>query len=435
MNSKYAIAAALLISFSGFAQKDELKALKKISEKEAAPTKEDIQKFKELLIAAESKMSAATPEQQADFYYYKASGGLLDLMTNPMAMSNPQQAIKMLGDMVDNMNKVLEIEKTGKKNHTKEIQEEIFPEVKTMVANIASQFAGQKMYKEAGSLYGLVYKMDPKDHAQLYNAAAMAVNGQDFDNALNYYIELDKSGFTGEGTAYLAKNKATGQVENFPNKATRDISVKSGQHVEPKDEKLPSLKGEITKNIALLYIQKGENEKAKQAMAAARKNNPNDVGLIVSEANIYYQAKDMEGYKRLISEATSKDPKNPELFYNLGVVAAATDAAEAERLYTKTLEIDPNYEPALVALASLTLADEQKLVDEMNNLGTSAKDNQRYDVLKKKKDGLYLKAIPMLEKAHKLKPENMYTVSLLMGMYQALEKTAEYNAMKAKYKG
>ncbi len=435
MNSKYAIAAALLISFSGFAQKDELKALKKISEKEAAPTKEDIQKFKELLIAAESKMSTATPEQQADFYYYKASGGLLELMTNPMAVSNPQQLIKGINDMVDNMNKVLEIEKAGKKNHTKEIQEEIYPQVKGFVANFASQFASQKMYKEAGSLYGLVYKMDPKDHAQLYNAAAMAVNGQDFDNALNYYIELDKSGFTGEGTAYLAKNKATGQVENFPNKATRDIAIKSGQHVEPKDEKLPSLKGEITKNIALLYVQKGENEKAKQAITNARKNNPNDADLIITEANIYFQAKDMENYKRLINEAASKKPNDPTLFYNLGVVASTTDVAEAERQYNRALEINPNYEPALVALASLALADEAKIVDEMNGItGTTAKDNQRYDALKKKKDGLYLKAIPLLEKAHKLQPDNMYTISLLMSMYQALERTADYNAMKAKYK-
>ncbi|MCW4468813.1 tetratricopeptide repeat protein [Flavobacterium sp. MFBS3-15] len=436
MKIKYAVAASLLLSLSAFAQKEELKGLKKIVEKDAPPTKEDMTKFKELVAAAEPKMGSATAEQQADFYYYKASGGMMEMMTNPMLMANPQVAFKMIETAVDDMNKVIEIEKSGKKNHTKEIQEVIFPEVKTMVGNIAAQLVDGKKYKEAASLYALVYKMDPKDHSQLYNAAAMAVNGQDYDKALEYYLQLDKSGFTGEGTSYVAKNKKSGQVESFPNKDTRDIAIKTGEYSEPKDEKLPSLKGEITKNIALIYVQKGENDKAKAAMAAARKNNPDDVNLIVAEANIYYQAKDMEGYKRLINEAAAKSPNNPELFYNLGVVASETDKAEAKNHYNKALQIDPNYEPALVGMASLILSDEQKIVDEMNGItGTSKKDNDRYDALKKKKDGLYTESLTYLEKAHKLKPDNQYTISLLAGIYQALERDADYKAMKAKMKG
>jgi len=436
MKIKYAVAASLLLSVSAFAQKDELKGLKKIVDKDAPPTKEDMTKFKELLAAAEPKMSAATPEQQSDFYYYKASGGVMELMTNPMIMADIKKASAVLSSSIDDFNKVLEVEKNAKKIHTKEIQEEIFPEVKTMVGNIASQLAEGKMYKEAAALYGLVYKLDPKDHAQLYNAAAMAVNGQDYDNALNYYLALDKSGFTGEGTAYVAKNKKSGQVEGFPNKDTRDIAVKTGEYVEPKDEKLPSLKGEITKNIALIYVQKGENDKAKAAMTAARKNNPEDVNLIVAEANIYYQAKDMEGYKRLINEAAAKNPNNPELFYNLGVVASETDKAEAKNHYSKALQIDPNYEPALVGMASLILADEEKIVNEMNSItGTSKKENDRYDALKKKKDGIYTESLAYLEKAHKIKPDNQYTISLLTSIYQALERDADYKAMKAKLKG
>lgn len=434
MKSKYAIAAALLLSISAFAQKDEIKGLKKIIEKDTPPTKEDFQKFRELIAAGEPKMATATNEQKADFYYYKGAGAALELMTNPMAMADPMKAFAMLDTAVDDMNKVIEFEKTGKKEHTIEIKEEFLPRLKGLVGTVAAQLAGQKMYKEAASLYAIAYKADANDKSQLYNAAAMAVNGQDYDNALKYYLELDKSGFTGEGTVFVAKNKKSGQIEGFPNKSSRDIAVQTGEYVEPKEEKLPSLKGEITKNIALIYVQKGENDKAKQAMAAARKNNPDDVSLIVSEANIYYQAKDMEGYKRLIAEAAAKNPTNAELFYNLGVVASTSDIAEAERQYKKALEIDPNFEPALVAMGSLVLTDEKKIVDEMNGLGNTAKDNQRYDVLKKQKDGLYLKSLPFLEKAHKLKPDNQYTISLLAGIYQALERNDDYKAMKAKMK-
>ncbi len=428
MKIKYAVAASLLLSMSAFAQKEELKAIKKLDGKEKL-TADENKEYKRLLVEVEPKMGAATDEQKAEFHYYKGS------FANVEMLENPALAVTNFPIAVENLKTVLELEKkTGKKKYTEEIETYHFPAIKQGALMFAQALSDKKQYKEAAKYYEAAYQVDTKDQSQLYNAAAMAVNGQDYDNALKYYTDLDKSGFTGEGTAFTAKNKATGQIEGFPNKATRDIAVKGGQYVEPKDEKLPSLKGEITKNIALIYVQKGENDKAKQAMSAARKNNPDDVNLIVAEANIYYQAKDMDGYKRLINEAAAKNPNNPELFYNLGVVAAETDKAEGERQYTKALTIDPNYEPALVAMATIILADEQKIVEEMNGLGTSKKDNERYDALKKKKDGLYSRSITYLEKAHKLKPDNQYTISLLAGIYQALERDADYKAMKAKMK-
>lgn len=431
MKIKYAIAASLLLSLSAFAQKDELKAIKKLDTKTSPLTPAENQEYKRLLAEVEPKMGAATDEQKAEFHYYKGSFAAVEMMENPtLAVTNFPIA-------VENLKKVVELEKkTGKKKYTEEIETQHFPMIKQGALMFAQALSDQKQYKEAAKYYNAAFMVDPKDMSQLYNAAAMAVNGQDYDNALNYYMELDKSGWTGEGTVFTAKNKQNGQIEGFPNKATRDIAIKGGQYVEPKDEKMPSLKGEITKNIALIYVQKGENDKAKAAMAAARKNNPDDVNLIVAEANIYYQAKDIEGYKRLINEAAAKNPNNPELFYNLGVVASETDKAEAKNHYNKALQIDPNYEPALVGMASLILGDEQKIVDEMNSItGTSKKENDRYDALKKKKDGLYTESLTYLEKAHKIKPDNQYTISLLVSIYQALERDADYKAMKAKLKG
>jgi hypothetical protein len=85
------------------------------------------------------------------------------------------------------------------------------------------------MYKESAMAYYAAYTVDPKDQAILYNAAANAVNGQDYDSALKYYEMLDKSGFTGETTSYLAKNKTTGSLDMFPDRLTRDAAVKTGQ--------------------------------------------------------------------------------------------------------------------------------------------------------------------------------------------------------------
>lgn len=435
MKVTYVLAASLLLSLSVYAQKDEIKGLKKLYEIEADKlTAEQKAKYKELLAGLESKLGSATDEQKADYYFYKADveGGAI--MTDPTKASNPKLVFTTLSTNIDDFNKVLELEKKGKQVHTKEIQEEILPNLKIEVLQIANGIAQQKMYKESAPFYELAYKIDKRDGAQLYNAAAMAVNGQDYDTALNYYLELDKIGFTGEGTIYSAKSKATGQLENFPNKSTMDIAVKQGLYTDAKVEQLPSLKGDIVKNIALIYAQKGEVEKAKQAMANARKANPNDSSLIIAEAELYLKTKDMAKYKELITEAAAKSPNDAVLFYNLGVVSTEADPVGAEEYYKKALAIKPDYFDALAGLGALQLVDEKKIVDEMNKLTTSSKDNARYEVLKKKKDGLYNKALPYFEKAHQIKPDDQYVISVLAGIYQALERTTDYKAMKAKQK-
>jgi len=427
MKVTYVLAASLLLSLSAFAQKDELKALKKLNDKGAA-TQTYTPEFKTLLDKAEPLVANATNEQKADFYFYKAQYAIGE------AKKNPNAALTVLPVAIEDYNKVIELEKAGKQNHTKEIQEQIFPVVKDQLLNVAGTVVTAKNYKEAGQLYELAYKLDTKDASMLYNSAAMSVNGQEYDAALKSYLELDKLGFTGVTTIYSAKSKASGQVETFPNKATMDISVKNGLYSDPKVEQTPSLRGDIVKNIALIYSQKGEVEKAKQAMANARKANPDDGSLIIAEAELYLKTKDMAKYKELITEAAAKNPNDAVLFYNLGVVSTEADPAGAESYYKKALAINPDYIDALVGIGALQLNGEKQIVDEMNKLGTSAKDNARYEVLKKKKDGLYTTALPYFEKAHKLKADDQYIISVLAGLYQALERTTEYKAMKAKQK-
>ncbi len=429
---KYVIAASLLMALSASAQKDELKALRKLDDKEK-PAPGDSAEYKRLLGEVEAKLGAATDEQKIEYYYYKGSYAGEQMMVNA---ANPAKAQASFQELMDSFDKVLEMEKArGKKKYTQEIEvgyAQLKDEAMLPAARAASQ---QKNYKVASGLFYAAYKLDKKDPSNLYNAAAMAVNGQDYDKALEYYLELDKIGYTGEGTVYSAKNVKTGQREYFPNTKVRELSIAQKQHTDPKDEVLPSLKGDIVKNIALIYIHKGDVEKAKQAMVAARKAYPNDVSLIISEADLYLKTKDMDMYRKLITEATQKNPNNADLFYNLGVISTETDRAEAVKNYEKALAINPNHVNANINMGTVIMFDEEKIVKEMNTLGTSAKDNKRYDELKKQRNDMYRKALPYFEKAVKADPENQYAITMAANLYQALEMTAEAKAMKAKLKG
>jgi hypothetical protein len=69
--------------------------------------------------------------------------------------------------------------------------------------------------------------------------------------------------------------------------------------------------------------------------------------------------------------------------------ANAKDVVNAEKYYARTMEINPQYVNAYMALK---LEAENAVIAQMNKLGNSDKDMKRYAVLKLK-DKTYLKAL------------------------------------------
>jgi tetratricopeptide (TPR) repeat protein len=306
-------------------------------------------------------------------------------------------------------------------------------QIKGKLINAAIADTQSNKQKEGAKKLYDAYLLDKKDTINLYYAASTYVNAQDYDAALTAYDELKKLNYSGIGTNYLALNKASGNEDNFSTANQRDMAVKLGTHEKPKTEAIPSKRGEIYKNIALILVQKGRTEDAKKAISDARKSNPDDSSLILTEANLYLETKDYETYKKLVGEALQKDPNNKELIFNLGVISAnANNAADAEKYYLKVIEIDPNYANAYLNLAALKLEDDKAILDEMSKLGNSEKDNKRYSVLKAKRDTLFKGVIPYLKKANELDPKNEDVKKTLLGVYSALEMTAEAKALKAK---
>ena len=223
-----------------------------------------------------------------------------------------------------------------------------------------------KRYKESAIKLNEVYNLDKKDTIYLYYAASTALNSKDYDLALDYYKKLKDVNYSGKATNYYAKSKLNDQEERFTDKATRDQSVKLGAHTSPRDEKIESKRGEIAKNISLILIEKGDIPAAKKAVSEARKSNPNDISLVMSEANLYLQTNDYATYKNLISEVLAKDPNNADLYYNLGVISGQSKDKQAkidsEGYYLKTIQIDPKYKNAYINLAVLKLEGEKEIV-------------------------------------------------------------------------
>ena len=420
MKSKYVIlASALLISVATFAQKDQIKSAEK------ALKGGDAQGAISILKDAENMVVNAKDTEQAQYYFVKGNA-YLDLANKKVEES------KNLSLAAESYQKLIDVEKaSGKLKYSTQAATSI-TQIKGLLVNSAiADTQSNKPAEGAKKLYD-AYLLDKKDTINLYYAASTYVNAQDYDAALPMYEELKKLNYSGKGTSFTAVNKASGNEDGFNTANERDMAVKIGTHEKPKTESIPSKRGEVYKNYALILVQKGRIEDAKKAIADARKANPEDSSLILSEANLYLETKDYDTYKKLVGEALQKEPNNKELIFNLGVISAnAKNAADAEKYYLKVIEIDPNYANAYLNLAALKLEAEKPIIDEMNKLGTSAKDMKRYDVLKAQREGVFKSVIPYLKKANELDPKNEDVSKTLLGVYKALEMTAEAKALKA----
>ncbi|KAF2329116.1 tetratricopeptide repeat protein [Flavobacterium nitrogenifigens] len=421
MKSKYVIlASALLISVATFAQKDQIKNAEK------ALKGGDAQGALTQLKDAESLIANAKDTEQAQYYFVQGNAFL------ELANKKVEEGKNLLA-AADSYKKLIDVEKTsGKQKYSTQAAASI-TNIKGLLINSAiADTQANKNVDGAKKLYQ-AYELDKKDTINLYYAASTAVNSQDYDLALPMYEELKKLNYSGKGTLYTAVNKASGNDDSFANAKERDLAVKLGTHDKPKTEAIPSKRGEIYKNLALILVQKGRTEDAKKAIADARKANPDDTSLILTEANLYLETKDFDMYKKLVGEALEKDPNNADLVFNLGVISAgAKNNADAEKYYLKAIEINPNYTNAYLNLAALKLEAEKPIIDEMNKLGTSAKDMKRYDVLKAQREAVFKGVIPYLKKANELDPKNEDVSKTLLGVYSALEMTAEAKALKAK---
>lgn len=421
MNSKYVVlASALLISVTTFAQKDQIKAAEKAlkggKSQEAAT----------FLTEAESLIANAADAEKAQFFFVKGNTYLDLANKNVNTDASLSAAAKAFQDLID-------AEKASGKSKFSAQAIKSVTEIKYKLINSAIADSKVEKFAEGSKKLYDAYLLDKKDTINLYYAASTYVNAKDYDKALELYGTLKTLNYSGKATNFIAVNKLTSAEDFFSTAQERDRLVKLGTHEKPRTEVVPSKRGEIYKNMALILVEKGKTDEAKKAISEARKTNPEDGSLALTEANLYLETKDYDTYKKLVSEILEKNPNDSELIFNLGVLSAnAKNVVDAEKYYRRVIDINPQYVNAYINLAAMKLEDEKVIIDEMNKLGTSTKDQKRYDELKKKREDMFKATIPFLAKAVELNPTNQDVSKTLLGVYNALEMTAEAKALKAK---
>lgn len=407
MKKQFIIALSLTMCSFSFAQKKELKAAEKaIKGTNFAEAKAALNQAKSLMSAMDGKLKDKYYYLEGQAFYANGGGSMEDL----------DMALESFGKV-----------KTSYPAEIAKLKQDIL----TSLVDKGNKFVQDKDYSTASKYFEKSYRLSSKDTIYLYAAAAYSVNVKEYDRALNLYEELKQLNYDGSTVEYFAVNKSTQQEESFPNKEMRDISVKTKTHVKPTEKYSKSKRPEIVKNVALIYISQGKDEKALTAIEDARKETPDDVNLVVNAANIHFKLGNTEEFKRLLEEATTMDPENPELQYNLGVISSdAGDNDKAKSYYEKAIALDPNYINAYINLSALILGKEEAIIEEMNGLGSSAADDKRYDELREQRQGIYKEAVPFLTKALEIDGKNISAAKTLMNIYSILGETDKHKEMK-----
>ncbi len=414
MKKQILIAVMMMISAITFGQKKEIKKAEK--ETKAGNFTEAIT----VLEQAEGLIANADKSVKAQYYLVKGDAYMGDA-------GNDLSKLKIAAESLINAK---EIDPKGKFSASVDVA---IINLRAALVNSAIGDQNSKNYSSASEKLFASYSISKSDTSDLYYAASNAVNAKDYDSALKYYQILVDVDYSGVKKEYFATNKETNVEKMFDTKDGMDNGVKSGTYIKSRTVNSESKRGSILRNMTLIYIGNNETDKAADLIKHARKENPDDIALMNAEANLYYKAGDMVKYKEIINEVISRDPDNPELYYNLGVASKKNGEIDAAmEYYTKALELNPNYAEALINKADLLLSKDEAMINEMNALGTSTADYNRYDEIQEDRNNLYREVLPYLEKASDLRKDNVDLLRTLKNIYSQLSMDDKSKQMRTR---
>ena len=399
----------------GYSQKKELKTIDKhIKAGEYESALNSINSIKILVDAADDKT-------KAKYYYLK---GMARYQNGNGSFDNKILCIK-------DFNEAKKIEKSGTKIYTAKI-DNIFSDLFNSFINDSRTALGVKNYKNSYLNLEAAFNVSNKDTLYLYNAALVATEAKDYNIALGFYEKLIELGYSGISMNYYAVEKESGEEQVFQDEKSRNFSVDViGTHDSPRDEMAESVEIDILRSVAAIYKTQENFLKSIEYLEKAKLINENDINLILLESNIRWEMGEVDAYQRLISKALEIEPNNVDLIFNLGVVNADKgNFDDAISYYDKAIEMDPSYTKAYLNAAALILEKEGPMIEEMNSLGMSTADYNRYDELKIERENLYKSAIPYLEKVYNLENDNLSAARTLKNIYSALGNTEQENKYK-----
>ncbi len=191
-------------------------------------------------------------------------------------------------------------------------------------------------------------------------------------------------------------------------------------------------------------LAKGDTAKAEQYLLDLPNKFPGDNSVTLQLVDHYLKSNKYDEALKYINIAKGQDPNNPNLYYATGVMFL-NQAEQLGKSGTAGTDVQKKFDDAI---SELNKANEMKpdQHDYVYSLGASyinkaadmfIRANDIMDVNQYTKaidaaNNVYAKALPFMQKAYQLDPNDVYSMRSLKELYYRLKMTKEYDEIKAK---
>ena len=219
------------------------------------------------------------------------------------------------------------------------------------------------------------------DTAVVFNAGLAAYNAKKYDTAIKYYDRTIETGY-GDTQPFLLKFQAYSDMEDLEN-AEKTLTAAFEKYPTDKD---------IILQLIQFYLVNEKDQAAFEYIAMAKERDSNNFSLFWAEGVLYMKQKRYPDAITALSRAIEINPEFFDTQYNLGVCY-------------------------------------YNMASEMFDAANDIMDNAKYNAAIEEAKVVFEKAIPYMEKAHELRPDDIDTMTSLRELYYRLQtKDEKYKA-------
>ncbi len=222
------------------------------------------------------------------------------------------------------------------------------------------------------------------DSGMYYNAGLAAVNAKKFDKAISYFNKCAEMKYMGITPYYQIYESYLGMGDTLKAEAT----------LKSLPEKFPDDKS-ITLQLIDLYIKSGKNDEALKYLKVAKEADPTNYSLYFAEGIIYLNTS-----------------KYDEAIENL----------------SKSIELKSDLYDSQYGLGAAYINKASDMFIKANDI----MDVNKYNAAIEEAMTVFAKALPYMEKANQLSPDDVYSLRGLKELYYRLKMNDKYEAVKAK---
>jgi tetratricopeptide (TPR) repeat protein len=183
--------------------------------------------------------------------------------------------------------------------------------------------------------------------------------------------------------------------------------------------------------IANLQQENEDIDGALKTLEDALIKFPTEQGLLIEQLNIYLRQGKFEEAEANLKKAAANDPENEVLWFSLGsVYDNLSRYEEAEEAYKEALIRNPDYFEANYNIGALYFNRAVSMVNDANAIPTNQ--NSKYKAAIAESNLVFELALPYLENAYVLNPEDKETMRSLKDIYVRMNNDEKYQEMKTK---